>query len=99
MASSRSLQTDRKALTMKHIHYIPRGVCSRAIDIDIEDGIIRNVQFSGGCAGNTKGVAVLCRGLSVEDAIERLSGIPCGPRPTSCPDQLARALKGALEEQ
>ena len=78
---------------MEHITYTPRGVCSRKIDMDIEDGVIRKVKFSGGCAGNTQGVASLLVGMTVEEAIARLSGIRCGFKPTSCPDQLATALK------
>ena len=77
---------------MDKISYIPRGVCSRKIDIEIEDGIIISAKYSGGCAGNTQGVAALIKGMSVDDAIERLSGIRCGFKNTSCPDQLARAL-------
>lgn len=82
---------------VKHITYTTRGVCSRQIDIDIdtETNVILNVQFTGGCNGNTQGVAALARGMKVEDAIERLAGIHCGPRPTSCPDQLATALRQA----
>ena len=81
----------------KHITYTTRGVCSRQIDIDIdtEPNIILNVKVTGGCNGNTQGVAALARGMKVDEAIERLSGIHCGPRPTSCPDQLATALREA----
>ena len=77
---------------MEHIEYTTKGTCSRKIDIDVEDGKIVSVQFLGGCSGNTQGVAKLLVGMSVDEAIERLSGIHCGPRPTSCPDQVARAL-------
>ena len=84
---------------MEKMSYIPRGVCSRRIDIEIEDGIIKSVKYSGGCAGNTQGVAALVAGMSVEEAIERLSGIRCGFKPTSCPDQLATALKEFLENK
>ncbi|MBR7151629.1 MAG: TIGR03905 family TSCPD domain-containing protein [Clostridia bacterium] len=73
--------------------YTTRGVCSRSIDISIEDGVIQNVTYHGGCSGNTQGVAALARGLTVEEAIERLSGIRCGMKSTSCPDQLATALR------
>lgn len=73
--------------------YTTRGVCSRSIDISIEDGVIQSVTYHGGCSGNTQGVAALARGLTVEDAIERLSGIRCGLKSTSCPDQLAMALR------
>lgn len=75
------------------IQYTPRGVCSRSITIEIEEGIIQSVQYVGGCDGNLKGVASLLAGMKVEDAIARLEGIHCGPRPTSCPDQTALALK------
>ena len=78
---------------MEHITYKTQSVCSRSIDIDVEDGIIISVKFNGGCAGNTQGVASLLKGMKVEEAIERLEGIRCGFKPTSCPDQLARALK------
>jgi uncharacterized protein (TIGR03905 family) len=84
---------------MEHISYTPRGVCSRHIDIDVEDGVIRGVAFSGGCAGNTQGVARLLVGMTVEEAIERLSGIRCGLKPTSCPDQVAAALRKYLDEK
>ena len=84
---------------MEHITYTPKQVCSRKIDIDIEDGIIRGVKFSGGCAGNTQGVASLLVGMTVQEAISRLSGIRCGFKPTSCPDQLAVALKNHLEQK
>ena len=83
---------------MEHISYSPRGVCSRHIDIDVEDGIIRAVTFTGGCAGNTQGVAKLLVGMRVTDAMERLSGIRCGLKPTSCPDQVAQALRRYINE-
>ena len=83
---------------MEHINYKTQGVCSRSIDIDVEDGVITQVKFNGGCAGNTQGVASLLRGMTVEDAIERLEGIRCGFKPTSCPDQLAKALKKHLDK-
>lgn len=82
---------------MKHYTYKPHGVCSRQIDIDLEDGIIKNVAFTGGCSGNTQGVCALIKGMAVDEAIERLRGIHCGPRPTSCPDQLSIALEQAKE--
>ena len=77
---------------MEHISYRTKGTCSRQIEIDLENGRIVSVKFIGGCAGNTQGVAALLVGMMVEDAIERLSGIRCGFKPTSCPDQLAQAL-------
>ncbi len=77
--------------------YKPDGVCSRMITFDIEDGIVKNVKFTGGCAGNTKGVASLAEGMNAEELVERLSGIRCGFKGTSCPDQLAKAVESALE--
>ena len=77
---------------MDNISYITKGVCARKIDIEIENDIIVSVKFSGGCAGNTQGVAALVRGMSVNEAISRLRGIRCGFKATSCPDQLATAL-------
>ena len=73
--------------------YKTRGVCSRAINVEVEDGIIVDVVFVGGCAGNTQGVAALAKGMKAEDAIAKLEGIKCGFKNTSCPDQLAMALK------
>ena len=81
---------------MEQFTYQTRGVCSRSIDITIEDGIIRDVTYHGGCAGNTQGVSALIRGMRVEEAIERLSGIRCGFKSTSCPDQLSLALREYL---
>ena len=78
---------------MDNISYITKGVCARKIDIEIENDIIVSVKFSGGCAGNTQGVAALVRGMSIDEAISRLGGIRCGFKSTSCPDQLAKALK------
>ena len=76
----------------KHIEYQTKGVCSRTIIVDAEDGIITGCKFVGGCAGNTQGVAALVVGMKVEDAIAKIKGIKCGFKPTSCPDQLAEAL-------
>ncbi len=78
------------------VNYVTRGVCSRQITIEINNGIIESVRFLGGCSGNTQGVAALVKGMEVEEAIERLEGIDCGGRGTSCPDQLAKALRQAL---
>ncbi len=80
---------------MKHFTYIPKGVCSRQIDIDLDGDIIAEVKFTGGCSGNTQGVAALIKGMNVDEAISRIKGIHCGPRPTSCPDQLSLALEEA----
>lgn len=73
--------------------YKTRGVCSREIRFEIEDNKIKTVQFIGGCSGNTQGVSRLIEGMDVDEAIRRIDGIDCGGRGTSCPDQLARALK------
>ena len=71
-------------------------VCSQQIAFAVKDGIILEAGFAGGCSGNTQGVAALVKGMKIEDAISRLEGIKCGGKPTSCPDQLAKALKLAL---
>ena len=73
--------------------YKTKGTCSREIHFEVEDGILKNVEFIGGCNGNLKGIGSLVEGMEVEDVIERLVGITCGFKPTSCPDQLAKALK------
>lgn len=78
---------------MEKIVYTPTGVCSRQMVIEVEDGKILSVKIVGGCAGNTQGVSRLLVGMSVDEAISRLEGIRCGFKPTSCPDQLACALK------
>lgn len=75
------------------ITYIPKGVCSRQINIEVEDGVVQDVQYFGGCNGNLKGIGSLVKGMKVEDVIERLENIHCGMKNTSCPDQLAQALK------
>ena len=77
---------------MEHITYTTKGVCSRQISIDIENGIVKKVTFLGGCSGNTQGVAALVADMPVDEAIRRLSGIRCGNKASSCPDQLATAL-------
>lgn len=79
--------------------YTPYGVCSRKIDIDIEDGIIKDCRFTGGCNGNTTGVATLVKGMNAEEAVKKLKGIDCNGRGTSCPDQLALAIEEALERE
>lgn len=82
----------------KKLNYTTKGTCSRQIDITVDDGIITDVKFHGGCSGNTQGLSALVRGMKVEDAIERMKGIKCGFKPTSCPDQLAVALAQMSEE-
>ncbi len=74
------------------------GTCSRAINFEVKDGIIESVEFVGGCDGNTQGLSKLLAGMSVDAAIDRLSGIDCNGKGTSCPDQLARALKAYKEQ-
>ncbi len=76
--------------------YTPQGVCSMKINFDVEDGIVKKVQFVGGCNGNTQGISRLVEGMTVEEVIKRLEGVNCGGRGTSCPDQLAKALKSTL---
>lgn len=83
---------------MNHFTYKTAGVCSRMIDVDVEGDTIVKVTFTGGCSGNTQGVAALIAGMSIDEAISRLQGIKCGPRSTSCPDQLSRALKAYKEQ-
>ena len=81
---------------METIEYTPSGVCSRRMEIDVEDGAIQAVRVLGGCNGNLKGIASLLKGMRVEDAVQRMEGLRCGMKSTSCPDQLAQALKTAL---
>ena len=83
---------------MKQFTYQTRGVCSRAIEITIDGDIISSVRYVGGCSGNTQGVAALVRGMKITEAIERLEGIHCGMKNTSCPDQLANALREYLTQ-
>lgn len=75
------------------LSYKTNGVCSRTITADIENGKVYNLRFEGGCNGNTKGISALVEGMTVEEVISRLEGIRCGFKGTSCPDQLAQALK------
>lgn len=78
--------------------YKTRGTCSQKIFFDIEDGKVQNVQFVGGCNGNLKGIGSLVEGMDAKDVISRLEGTRCGMKSTSCPDQLAKALKEALAQ-
>ena len=80
------------------MNYKTRGTCSREISFDVIDNKVTNVRFLGGCSGNTQGVAALVEGMDVNEAIKRMDGIDCAGRGTSCPDQLAKALKLYLEE-
>ncbi len=77
--------------------YIPKGVCARKFTIQVEDGVIQSVKAEGGCNGNLQGVAALLRGMTPEEAISRIEGIRCGMKKTSCPDQIAQALKGVIK--
>lgn len=78
--------------------YQPKGVCSNAIDVQVEDGVIKSVKFTGGCNGNLQGISRLVAGMKIEDAIDRLKGIKCGFKNTSCPDQLACALQEIIDD-
>ena len=77
--------------------YTTKGTCSRQILFDIEDGKVKNVQYIGGCNGNLKGIAALVEGMDMDEIIARVEGVKCGMKSTSCPDQLAQALKAAKE--
>lgn len=79
--------------------YAPKGVCSQSIELEMDGDTIKDVKFYGGCNGNLKGIASLVRGMTAEQVIERCSGIRCGFKNTSCPDQLAKALEGYLREK
>lgn len=76
----------------------PTGVCARGLSFEIEDGKVKNVKFNGGCNGNTQGIAKLVEGMDAKEVVVRLEGVKCGFKKTSCPDQLAKALKEALGE-
>ena len=80
---------------MHTITYRPRGVCSRNMEIDVEGDVIQSVRVEGGCSGNLQGICSLLKGMTGEEAVARMEGIRCGGKPTSCPDQLAQALKQA----
>ncbi len=82
----------------KTLTYTTKGTCSRQIELSVDDDRVESVKFIGGCAGNTQGVAALVEGMLIDDAIERLKGIKCGFKPTSCPDQLACALEEIKEQ-
>ena len=81
-----------------HYNYTTKGVCSRQISFDIEDGIVKNVSFVGGCNGNLKGISALVEGADAKDIVKRLRGTKCGMKDTSCPDQLAAAIEAALAD-
>lgn len=77
----------------KTLHFVPAQVCSSAIDLTVEDGIVKEISFTGGCHGNLQGISLLVKGMKVEDIIDKLEGIRCGSKQTSCPDQLVKALR------
>ena len=78
------------------VEFTPRGVCSRAMKVTVEDGIVQDVVVVGGCNGNLKGIMSLVKGMKAEDVVARLEGIHCKDKPTSCPDQLAKAIRQAM---
>lgn len=78
------------------IDYQPQGVCSRAMHVTVEDGVVQEVQVLGGCNGNLQGIASLVKGMNAQEAVKRLEGIRCGGKPTSCPDQLSKAIQEAM---
>ncbi|MCI8525826.1 MAG: TIGR03905 family TSCPD domain-containing protein [Oscillospiraceae bacterium] len=78
--------------------YQPRGVCSRLISFEVEDNIVRRLEFTGGCSGNAQGLSRLVEGMDIDEVIRRVRGIRCGFKPTSCPDQLSQALSAAKEQ-
>ena len=78
--------------------YKPKGVCSKLMELDIEDGKIQSLKVTGGCSGNLQGIARLVAGMDIDEAISRMEGIRCGVKATSCPDQIASGLKKFLEE-
>lgn len=79
------------------VQYTPRGVCSKMMQFRIKDNIILDAEFVGGCNGNLSGIGILVKGMRITDVIPKLSGLPCGNRPTSCPDQLTKGLEAYLE--
>ncbi len=84
---------------MAEYTYTPKGVCSRQITFETDNGIVKNVKFFGGCNGNTQGIASLVEGMEIKEVIKRLKGTDCNGKRTSCPDQLAQALEIALENE
>lgn len=81
---------------MKDMRYQTKGVCSTSIDVEVENGVITSVQFTGGCNGNLQGISALVQGMTPQEAISKLKGIKCGFKATSCPDQLANALESMI---
>ena len=81
------------------VRYVPQGVCSKLMQVRVKDNIILDAEFVGGCAGNLSGIGMLIRGMNIEEVIKRTSGLPCGSKPTSCPDQLSKALSAYLAKK
>ena len=81
------------------VQYQPKGVCAKMMQFRIKDNIIQDVEFVGGCNGNLSGIGILVKGMHINDIIPKLSGLPCGSRPTSCPDQLSKALTAYITEK
>ena len=81
-----------------HYTYKTKGTCSTLIDFELDDDIVSDIRFTGGCNGNLKGIAAFAEGMNARDVISKIEGIRCGFKSTSCPDQLAKALKEALDE-
>ncbi len=79
-----------------NVNFTPKGVCARNMSFDIEEGVIRNLKVTGGCNGNLKGIARLVEGMKIEDVVSKLEGIDCNGKGTSCPDQLAKAVRAYL---
>ncbi len=79
-----------------NVNFTPKGVCARNMSFDIEDGVIKNLKVMGGCNGNLKGIASLVEGMKIEEVVAKLEGIDCNGKGTSCPDQLAKAVKPYL---
>ena len=89
----------KKGQLAMHYTLYPKGVCSTQIDLDVTDGKIHNLSYTGGCNGNLKALGAMCEGASAEEVIRRLSGITCGYKATSCSDQLARLLQDAMKKK
>lgn len=88
-----------KGSVFMRYRYETKGTCSRLIEFTVEDGIVKDVKYTGGCGGNLQGIAKLVDGMKVEEVIEKLKGIGCGMKSTSCPDQLSRALSAVIEKK
>ena len=83
---------------MEHVTFTPSGVCSRQIDFELDGNVVHNVRYTGGCNGNLKAIGILTEGMTVEEIEAKLLGNTCGPRPTSCADQLAKAVREAYDK-